>query len=487
MSEKRNWNALEPWGFFLLILLSLFPLFLHPFLISLDGPMHLYNSRIIADLWSGGEWSGNYFSFNEYLIPNWTAHLILAALIPFVGPVWAMKLHHIILLVSMSYAFRGIVRTVNPKYPALSVLILPFFWSWFILLGFYNFLWGSVMAMVLFRINILYSGKSVILFFMGLAVGVLLYFSHPTWLVISAVGIVFWAIVNLGKDRRVVFSSFACLTGMLPAFYGLLRFMNRSSLSWESESYLGIKELGSLIYKVFPLVMYPWAKEGPWLRMILLGGALVFVSLLLFRKQEDKIRYRFINWSLLFSVALLVLFFILPDSTSSGSYVSTRMLYSVLMVLFLSMAATARKSGWSLLALTLVLTGHFALVNLYNSFYSRHDDRIDQLREWGLGIPAFSTVAIKNESTWIFDHVESFTALKNPLILHINSEALTGYFPIVVDPRSDEERKAFSEPADFLIWITESEAGATVDGYSLKAFSDGMYLLERDEPGEPAF
>ncbi|GCD77529.1 hypothetical protein JCM31826_10110 [Thermaurantimonas aggregans] len=105
----------------------------------MDGPAHLYNANIIAHLLRENESLSEFYMINKFWIPNWTSHAFLAVL-HFIMPAWlAEKILISLYVIGMALSFRFLIKQINTKSVALSIMIFPFMYSFLFHLGFYNF------------------------------------------------------------------------------------------------------------------------------------------------------------------------------------------------------------------------------------------------------------------------------------------------------------------------------------------------------------
>jgi len=113
--------------FFIVTLLNLYPVLSNQYFPTLDGAAHLYNANIIKELILHPEGAfANYFEFNSSPVPNWTGHFILT-FFRFIFPAFlAEKCLLIIYLVGLPYAFRSLVKRLNPKNALGAYFIFPF-------------------------------------------------------------------------------------------------------------------------------------------------------------------------------------------------------------------------------------------------------------------------------------------------------------------------------------------------------------------------
>ncbi|HNX08154.1 MAG TPA: hypothetical protein PKL96_11265, partial [Bacteroidales bacterium] len=123
--------------------LNTLPILLNTFVISLDGPSHLYNANLIAALINGNQAVKEFVAINNYFT-NWFGHFLLI-LFNMAAPAWIVqKTLLILLVVAIPAAFAFMVCRINYSSRYLSFIIFPFSYSTFFFLGFYNFLLAVV-------------------------------------------------------------------------------------------------------------------------------------------------------------------------------------------------------------------------------------------------------------------------------------------------------------------------------------------------------
>ena len=129
------------WVFTLLFLVpGLAQFWLTRYVPSLDGPQHLYNANVLVELLSGNEHFSEFFRVNPVLVGYWTGHFTLS-LFTLIFPAWlAEKLFLTTYLLAMFFAFRYLVRSIQPgKDNLLVYLIFPFIFHNYLVLGYYSF------------------------------------------------------------------------------------------------------------------------------------------------------------------------------------------------------------------------------------------------------------------------------------------------------------------------------------------------------------
>lgn len=132
--------------FFVLIILTCFPVWSVDYFVNGDGSGHLHTASLMGKLLTGDPIAGQFYKFNSFSVPNSSGHWILLLLLQFFSPFTVTKL-----IVTLTYvlfvAGAGWLRmqTVGEDGVRTSLLIgaaTGFNWLW--LVGFYNFVIGVI-------------------------------------------------------------------------------------------------------------------------------------------------------------------------------------------------------------------------------------------------------------------------------------------------------------------------------------------------------
>lgn len=432
MSNNEGQLHWESWAFRLLLSLTLLPVLVIPELIGMDNQTHLYNARLIVEWFGHAAWVREAFEIQLFPIPNWTGHGILAVLMIFFSPEWAEKIHLLLLMITLATGFRSLVMMSNPRFPLVgSALALVLIWSWFVLLGFYNFLWGTAFALWALSSWMRKEDRLLPLFFSSLIYGILIYFSHPTWWLAVAMAMMLWWLIRFFHHRRFLLPALIWMGGMLPSGLLLWQFLIRQQATFQESSRLAWSTLSHMLYEFFPLVVFHGGKEGPWLRMIALGALLAGLSHWFFRPEASIRTKGFLRWSATLFFFFLAAFFFFPDVSSTGSFISSRLLFLTIIFLFLLFSAMARNSMWSWIGILLMLVGHSALMLFYSSTYQKYVPDVEIVKAWGKQLPEGATAAMINQDIWFEDNLNKALGIHGNVILLDNFEAWTGYFPLI--------------------------------------------------------
>lgn len=447
--------------FLLLTILNALPLFIFKFFPTLDGPAHLYNAQLISSLLVNPEGLEIFFTLNLEPVPNWTGHFVLALLGTFMPAFLAEKVLLLLYFFGLPYAFRRLVLQLNPKNVLISYFIFPFVYAYPFLLGFYNFSIALIFLLLAFgyyikngsRLSSSYKAK-VILFLLLTAT----YFSH---LIVFAVLLMLIGIhvliemlsrlyvktesasIVIVKTAKKSFSVF--LSAVLPLLLFTYYFLKRSSSGYQV--FIEKSELIQDLFNLRPLIVYNTSYEKQYTQVIaLVLFALLTITLLkramAYLQKMGEIKNKELDekrlshspepWVFLISsVIMLVLYFVLPNTNSSGGFISVR--FALLFFLFLLLLlATQNFSKWLMrISVLIILVCSGILFSSYlhrlNSFSKLAADCYAAANT----IEDKSTVlSIKYADPWMAQHFSNYLGADKPMVVLENYEAITGYFPV---------------------------------------------------------
>jgi hypothetical protein len=130
-------------GFALLLALHVAAVWAHPRFPSQDGPSHVYNARVLADLGDPANWVlRDVFQRNLAVFPNWAAHGLLRLFLELLPPDAAEKLLVSLCVALLPVGFALLVRALHGGFTPFVWLGFPASLSLFLHLGFYSFVLG---------------------------------------------------------------------------------------------------------------------------------------------------------------------------------------------------------------------------------------------------------------------------------------------------------------------------------------------------------
>jgi len=193
MSRAASWPRLdgERVLFVALLLLHLVPIWSVAHVPSQDGPSHLANAAVLRHYRNPAlPVLRQYYELNPSLAPNWLGHLLLAALLLVATPPVAEKLLLSGAVLLLPLAARRALAAVAPEARFLAVLAFPLTYTYFLHMGFHNFVLSQGLLLLVLGYTIRHAGglgprEAVTL---G-ALTLLLYLAHPVSLVAAWLGL----------------------------------------------------------------------------------------------------------------------------------------------------------------------------------------------------------------------------------------------------------------------------------------------------------
>ncbi|MCB0478498.1 MAG: hypothetical protein KDC84_10065 [Crocinitomicaceae bacterium] len=451
----------EEYFFGLMVLIHLIPLFQGPFLPTMDGAAHLYNSNLILQELYGNETVSQFFSMNSEWVPNWSGHFILAFFNSFLPGYLAEKIFLLIYFIGLPYAFRYFLKTLQPDGNAylLSYFILPFCYSFMMLMGFYNF----SIAILFFFLSAAYwiQNRDQLSWKKTIILGLLLlstYFSH---LVVFGL-LIFVLFVHLllsvvSKNMKEAFSVRTffldlwqtswklVLASVIPLLLAASYFFSRSENT--DVNYLEFRELVDWLKNLRPLIMYHEEIEGSkTIKMVYLFAILFVVGMFskINRIQLDSNStlstqvksffnqlFHFNDLWLGLSLFVLYLYFKLPDGAQGAGFISVRLGY-IFYLFILIWIALQRLPKWFIWFNVICML--YLNYNL-NVFYKQNAIDLNKTAiacsELSQEIEPNSIVLPINRSNhWIHGHFSNYLGIDKSMIILENYEASVDYFPL---------------------------------------------------------
>ncbi|MBM3213805.1 hypothetical protein FJZ36_02670, partial [Candidatus Poribacteria bacterium] len=178
--------------FVLLIAAHLVPIWAFRYFPTQDGGEHLNNANILRRYFTAeGAHFREYFVLNLRPDPNWSGHLVLAALLTVLPAILAEKLFVSAYIVLLPVSARYALRAIRPDAGWLAVLAFPFILNFLLHMGFYNFAFSLPAFFLVVGYWMLHKeciGFRETVVFTGLSLA--LYFTHPVTYVMASVLVV---------------------------------------------------------------------------------------------------------------------------------------------------------------------------------------------------------------------------------------------------------------------------------------------------------
>lgn len=429
----------ERYVFFALILIHLIPVCSTHFFITLDGPVHLYNSNLINWMLSEPEGlAGNYFYFNPQPPPNILGHVILCVFNSFLPSYLAEKGLLIIYIIALPLSFRLLIARFGSL--SFSYFIFPFIYSDFFYEGFFNFCLSLPLFFFLLSSFVKHMGrlnwKRVIALFILLT---LLYFCHLLvfLLAFGCMGLlavltagVRWLQANARQERKELFLCFfkQVLLLLLVSIPGLTLMTFYLQANWQQEGTqtLPVTELLRLVSLMKPVFTLSYTNLLFWMLLLLVGTAL-------FKKWENRKQEIFSendSW-LMICVFMFVLLFILPDKLASGGFISTRLLLFIFLCSFIWLSAQAIPRYIVYIAICISTGVSFIILRYYCMEMMNKDKIATACFEASASIEENSVVLPLNYANeLVLNNVLTYIGSEKKIVVWDNYEALTTHFPL---------------------------------------------------------
>jgi len=441
----------EPLVFGLFLLISLYHIWSTRYVMSLDGPQHLYNAQVLVELIKGNELFQEYFRVNSVIVGYWMGHFLLG-FFKLVLPGWlAEKFFLTTYVIAMVYSFRYLIRSMKTgKHNLLIYLVFPFIFHSYFLLGYYSFSLGAIfyfLAIGFWLRNRNLPDLRAMIIFGALVLGVFL--SHAlVFLFFGASLLIFFLTGSIeavvvekgpGQVRKVLNSLWRLLLSVAPAVI-LWAIYIKSVMGINSTvtpATYSNGELVEFLFRIRQLVGFDHHKEAPaYIAIFLLLAILCLYVLIIFIRKSRRGEFNtrlLVNdrnaWLLIMGM-FLGFYFLLPDQISAGSLTNRFGLF----VFFggITFLATQKFPRAMQLLVLLVLIGATTKTRLiHHDYLSRMDAEIRELKELSDHLEEGSTViSINTTRNWIHHHTQLYV-VDDLSVIHLNNPQCAGQFPIV--------------------------------------------------------
>lgn len=344
-----------------------------------DGPAHVLNASLLDRMLFQGDVQLRYwFTLNPVVVPNWSGHLVLMALLTFLrGPV-AERVLIAMYVVGFLLAFRYMLRGLARDTQGLELLALPLVYNMHLYWGFYNFCIALVVYLLLLGLFLRSDGAWTSARMSALAgLALLLYLSHGLMFLFGLLTVMVLSFVR----RRASF--YHALRAMrIPALlflpplllfadYALFR-VNRAA---------SIVEWPTLRYSASQLfILAPLAPFRSHERYFAAAYALFLYGLVGFRLWQLRRKWPAPEMLCLALLGALSVF-VLPVTASGGTMITPRLVYLPVFVLigWLVASPVAIPRPWALGSLVLSIAIAAGLQFLRLPLYQAYDREMTQL------------------------------------------------------------------------------------------------------------
>jgi hypothetical protein len=439
MSKNKRIAIYEPWLFGILILANLTPLFFYRWFPTLDGPAHLYTSRVITGLLSGDPLFKDYFTLN-LLTANLSCHFILA-LLNLAFPAWLTEKIFIgILVTAIPLAFRYLILKVQTKPGLLHLLIFPFSWNFLLMLGFYNYALGLTLSLFILG---WYIGKrdnfswkqmlvlSILLFVLVLTHGfVFLMFCLVFGLFKLFNFFIEKSSVRKGTILKAAWTEwYLYVLAFIPAIAFFFLSMRGPSELNPATRYLNLLEHLQWLAVTRPVIAFAWKSEWLW-------GLLVTFSLLIpifwvisrmIHKDPQSNPDGFGLAFLLSASVLLLLFILVPDYLGGmGGHLSVRIMIFFYCMIIGWISVQRIPEFLQILSILLFLIPQVMLTKLHLEDLKPLNSEVKAIERMSLQIPEGTVVFPVNCSNyWLQSHFFSYLGVEKNILVLENMVALS--------------------------------------------------------------
>lgn len=453
---QRSFSHIEPYIFWTLVFLHLFPILSNQYFLTGDGPSHVYNAKVVLDFVQGNNWDfySDYYTFNYYPEPNWASHFLLAGLLLVFSDFLAEKVLLIFYVLAFAYCWRLLIRQINPENRFIALLGLPFIFHRTFQMGFYNY---SLSFVLLFWILAYWlkhredlTGKHMMMLATSF---LLLYFCHPVGLTLSWTVLGFLLVCGLifssGADiepfsekiKKTLRSGLRLILVSLPALLLLGVYMMRRGTETTPNPFTWA-HMGRKLVELTSLVNMTRTEVNWAIAWAILCGLLMLVGIVYKIRQKKFNQYD--GFFLAFLLAL-VMYFIQPGSIGGAGILYIRLQFIPYLMLILWLASISfsdKMAKWILFPAVIIPVSLLTLRAPHHRMASEAVQEYLSVRDM---IPSESTVLplsfahqgltpegefVANR-IWLFMHAADYLGSDRSLVMLGNYEAGLGYFPIV--------------------------------------------------------
>jgi hypothetical protein len=426
-----------------LTLVSLIPVLAFRHFPTLDGPAHLHNANLLGYLLCGDGFVGEYFTLNNLSTPNWLGHLLIIGVQRLFGSVIAEKAIATLCIAGMAYSFRFLIKTINGNQLQPSYLIFPFTYSFFLYLGFFNFIISIALLFVSIALYLQLKERYSLYKNLAIIILVLLsYFAHPFGFLAYALSVGLFTLMialhsasnrHYGKlfIHGLVFASTIAIPSIL-----YLNYTGGNVVALSSEKY-PFGELARWLYRLRPLVVFNFGREQVYttaifLLLVSLCITIAMNKFLPLRGLVEKGKADSFHSAWLYAgLVILLLYFIVPNQINSGGYVSDRLNFLVFIFLMVWLSSYIWNKKMLATASVVAVLAHLCLLNYYTKQTLRLNGFAKSMYSVSAHIePESVLLPIGSPPDWMMGHLTNYLGADRKVVILENYEAFTGYFPL---------------------------------------------------------
>ncbi|MBK9291924.1 MAG: hypothetical protein IPM52_09895 [Bacteroidetes bacterium] len=421
--------------FWLMWTIHLIPIWLFTPFLTVDGPAHLHNARLLLELWRSNPYVADFYVVNPALQPNMLAHLLLAALMAAGMPAQLAEKILLSLVVGLfPLAFRHLLNACRCASEELVLMVFPFVYGFLFFMGFYNFLLGMVVALygLGLWIRLLQGDKFRLLPVLILVSGLLSLLAHLyvfAWYAVFSGLILFVHIIRPKSIGATAYPLWILLViWLLPILPAIYLVANGQFSGGESQR-LRTAALWRIIYEVQPAKGLEYGKANIYTQWLF--GLLVLRFLL---AVFEVLRGRLSTTSIVAGVALFMLslaLFVLPDGNALAGVVSQRTGLMWFLALLVLLAGFETQLWMRWLSRMVAIVTSISLLLLYGQALSHDQPVARAVALAARQVPAGAVVYVENTSDrMLHTHVSNYLGATKGVIVSENYQAALPYFPV---------------------------------------------------------
>lgn len=422
--------------FFCVLTVYLFPVICFKYFPTVDGPAHLYNAKIISELWWGNtSLYEQFFKFNAEPVPNWTGHFI-SVIAGLVFPYWFVeKIIVLLITVGIPFSMWYLARSTGVVPGWKLFLTLPFIYSVIIYLGFFNYLLSVILFFFIIARIIRWDDDFNKRNFMELIMlSTILYFTHVLCFVFALMFVCIYTLLIQFRSETFIFnkSNIYRLLAFVPGILFAIWFYSSRSIEGfrNKTEQIPMESLLKMFTDGSVLSGLNGAIEDPYTIIFIRGIALLLI-ITIFYRWLTKSGIIKADIFLLLSLIFLVAYFFIPDGMAKGGFISIRMILMSFMFVTVWLMSTK---------LPLIISVFAALLAIYTGFStwpyrmevatSLNSDVNNYLVASSV-IPEQSIVLPLNYSgNWLHLNISAYAGTERDIIILENYEALYKEFPL---------------------------------------------------------
>jgi hypothetical protein len=439
--------------FAMLVLLQLVPYFMISLVPSMDGPQHLHNSQVIIQLLGNNPVFQDYYNINPVLVGYWTGHFLLTAFNLIFPASLAESLLISAYLLGLAWSFRYLIVAINPRPSYLTLLIVPFSYTFFFLMGYYSFSLAFIFVFLVFGYyykNRAQPGLKNMLVLLVLIT--LVFLSHAFVFAIFGMGLVLFALLEFlfdlyhgGKPADVFRlhgkrAATLLLASLPAAMLFVIYIRNVMGIDSTVTEMYEFSERLFMIVRIRAIVGFhykeAYANYAYWIVMLVAINYVLhrfFVRMKLESLTTKQTWQEFFSvkyiWAYL-SLIFLVVYFAIPDRISAGNLVS-RIAVFVFFFLIIWVASSElpkKLSAWLavIVIAAFIHQANFRVKTLSSmAVIGRDVHKLEQYIE-----PNSVLYPVQVSSHWFDGHFNNYLGINKPII-NLGNPQCGGQFPVV--------------------------------------------------------